>query len=81
MSNSSRSENTVFPDLQARLTPLQSVGRPVIGLAFWAAIALPFLHLPLLIAGLETTRMTVAFLLLLGLNVVALIVGQPYGRD
>ncbi len=80
MSNSSRSEQTEFPDVRPRL-PLPSVGRQVIGLAFWAAIALPFLHLPLLITGLETTRMTVAFLLLLGLNVVALIVGQPYGRD
>jgi hypothetical protein len=81
MSNSSRSETTELPDVRPRLAPLQSVGRPVIGLAFWAAIALPFLHLPLLITGLETTGLTAAFLLLLGLNVVALIVGQPYGRD
>ena len=71
------------------LSALQSVGDaeyrrvvdPLKGLAFWAAVALPFLHLPLLAAGLDTQGRTTAFVTLLTLNVVALLVGHPYGRE
>lgn len=48
--------------------------------AFWAAIALPFLHLPLLVTGLDSETKTVAFALLVALNVVALVVGHPDRR-
>lgn len=50
---------------------------PVRRAAFWAAIVLPFLHLPLLVTGLETETATLAFGLLLVLNVCALVVGRP----
>lgn len=54
--------------------------------AFWAAIVLPFLHLPLLVTGLSTRAELVAFAVLLGCNVVAVRVGAGYrpaagGRD
>lgn len=56
--------------LQAILTPLHR-------LAFWAAITLPFLHLPLLVSGLDSETQVLAFVALLACNVLALLVGHP----
>ncbi len=56
---------------------VETVLRPVHQLAFWAAIVLPFLHLSLLATGLETQTQTVAFVVLLACNAVALLVGHP----
>jgi len=56
------------------LTPLRAV-------AFWTAIALPFLHVPLLASGLESGSVRMAFALLVVANVVALVVGHPYARE
>lgn len=55
-----------------------SLSAPVRLVGFWMAIALPFLYLPLLAAGLETTGQQQTFFLLLVLNVVALVVGRRY---
>ncbi len=71
------------------MSALQTVGNaeydrvvdPLKGLAFWTAIALPFLHLPLLASGLGSRSQTMAFVALLTLNVVALLVGHPYRGD
>jgi hypothetical protein len=49
--------------------------------AFWTAIILPFLHVPLLLTGLERTSVQMAFVALVVLNVVAVLLGQPYHRD
>ncbi|PSP31436.1 hypothetical protein BRC64_10200 [Halobacteriales archaeon QH_10_67_22] len=55
---------------------------PVAGVAFWTAVALPFLHVPLLLlTGLSTPNTMTAFLVLLALNVVALLVGHSYSRE
>lgn len=54
---------------------------PVRTVGFWSAVALPFLHIPLLISGLETTAQTLAFLALLFVNVLALVVGRQYNAD
>jgi hypothetical protein len=54
---------------------------PIARLSFWAAIALPFLHLPLLATGLEGETTTVAFVVLLALNVVTLVIGHYHGAD
>jgi hypothetical protein len=60
----------------------RSIVAPITGAAFWAAIALPFLHLPLLLTtGLSAEPYTDAFVALLALNVVALLVGHPHYRD
>jgi hypothetical protein len=40
-------------------------------------VVLPFIHLPLLATGLDSQSMTVAFLALVALNVVAILLGQP----
>jgi len=59
-----------------------SVFAPIRGIAFWAAIALPFLHMPLLYASeLSSQNTTTAFVALLALNVVAILIGHPYSRD
>jgi hypothetical protein len=47
---------------------------------FWAAIVLPFLHVSLLLAGVDTTAEATAFAGLLGLNMVALVVGHRHRR-
>lgn len=78
MSNSSRTNGLAL--LERLPTPRSppSVSRPIVGLAFWAAIALPFLHMPLLVTGLDTTRMTAAFIVLVAVNVIALVIGHGY---
>lgn len=48
------------------------------GFAFWSAIGLPFISVPLLVSGLGTTGETMAFLGLLLVNVLALIVGKGH---
>ncbi len=55
--------------------------RPIKRLAFWSAIVLPFLHVSLLVSGLESQSMTLAFVSLLALNVLAIYVGHPDGRN
>ena len=49
-------------------------------LAFWGAIALPAVYLPLLASGIETPDGLLTFLLLLGCHVLALVGGRRYGR-
>lgn len=59
----------------------QLVVQPVKIAAFWAAVVLPFLHLSLLVAGLDSDSTTLAFVGLITLNVVALYVGHPHGSE
>jgi hypothetical protein len=53
------------------------VAAPLRFVGFWAAVALPFLYLPLLLGGLEGGE-TFAFGLLLALNALALVVGHGH---
>jgi len=48
--------------------------------AFWGAVALPFVYLPMLAVGPDTRSEQLLFISLLSLNVVLLIVGHSYGR-
>lgn len=50
-------------------------------LSFWVAIALPFVHVPLLAQGLGDSSVRLTFLLLLGLNVLALYLGHGYNQE
>lgn len=68
----------VLPSLTRYGTGLKT---GVTSLAFYTAIILPFLHVPLLVTGLESTSAALAFVVLLALNVVAVIAGQPHRRD
>lgn len=49
--------------------------------AFWLAIPLPFLYLPVLVNGLDTWSESVAMGSLLALHVAALSLGYPYAAD
>lgn len=49
--------------------------------AFWTAIILPFLHVPLLVTGLQQSSVQTAFVALVALNVLAVLLGQPHRRD
>jgi hypothetical protein len=58
-----------------------AVWRPVTALAFWLAVVLPFLHVPLLATGLDSADAVTAFVALLGLNVLSLVVGHPHATS
>jgi hypothetical protein len=66
-------------DQQTLRTGASLVATPVRFVGFWAAIALPFLYLPLLFVGLEGS-VARAFLALVGLHTVALMAGHNYGQ-
>ena len=53
------------------------VAAPLRFVGFWAAVALPFLYLPLLVSGLDGQE-TLVFGLLLALNALALVVGHGH---
>ncbi|QIB75191.1 hypothetical protein GL213_04415 [Halogeometricum borinquense] len=59
---------------------LKLVTYPIRFVAFWVAVALPFLYLPLLYGGLQGGQATV-FASLLVLNVGALLLGHDHSRD
>lgn len=81
MSNSSRTDRSIVPGDVSSVAVLPAIREPLQGVAFWTAITLPFLYVPLLATGLETMRIAVAFVVLLAVNVVTLMVGHPYHRD
>lgn len=56
----------------------ESVVSAIRGIAFWTAIALPFLYLPLLSTGLNSGATRTAFAVLVVCNAVALLVGHSY---
>ncbi|MFB6073732.1 MAG: hypothetical protein ABEJ89_01825 [Haloarculaceae archaeon] len=59
----------------------ETVLAPLRAVAFWLAIALPFLYVPLLVTGLSDATLIGAFLVLLAANVVALLAGHSYLRE
>lgn len=46
--------------------------------AFWTAVVLPFLYVPLLVGGVSTSGERVALLVLLALNFLALYLGHDH---
>jgi hypothetical protein len=79
MSNSSTNDGLALPS--ASLTNIrESILTPVRGMAFWTAITLPFLYLPLLAYGLGSSATRLAFVGLVACNAVALVVGHSYSR-
>ncbi|MFA1612330.1 hypothetical protein [Halobellus rubicundus] len=57
--------------------PVEALATPLRFVAFWTAIALPFLYFPLLAGGLTGSEPTVFVALLLA-NAVALVAGHDY---
>lgn len=65
---------TAFESTEFSIPPL------VQAVAFWSAIVLPFIYLPLLALGLETTTHQILFLALVGLNVLTVVLGHRHER-
>ena len=80
MSGSLRNE---LPSVRDAKVPSvqQTVLAPIHAVAFWIAVVLPFLYVPLLASGLSTTATLNAFFALLAANAVALLIGHPHLRD
>ncbi|NHN47306.1 hypothetical protein G9464_06805 [Halostella sp. JP-L12] len=64
-----------------RRVGVDALAPPVRMVSFWMAVALPFLHVPLLFRGLTGPTETLTFLGLLALNLVALLVGHPHNSE
>lgn len=58
-----------------------AVGEPIQAIAFWSAVTLPFVYLPLLLIGLDSRRRAGAFAVLLLAHVIALLLGQSYRSE
>lgn len=58
--------------------PTESARGAIQASAFWAAVALPFVHLPLALSGFSSMTEASVFLGLLALNVVALALGHGH---
>ena len=70
------------PALPRRMnSPLRLLTAPLSALAFWSAIALPALYVPLMIAGIESTRGLLVFLGLIGLHLLALFGGRSHRSE
>lgn len=63
------------------VSSVAALARPIEAVAFWSAIALPFLYVPLLFNGLATTAQLTAFFVLLGLHAAAIVGGHRYNRE
>jgi len=80
MSDSLRNELPSLGD--SELTAIrETVVVPVQAVAFWVAVILPFLYVPLLATGLGSPGTTEAFFGLLGANALALFIGNAHLRD
>ncbi|WP_254271882.1 hypothetical protein [Haloarcula marina] len=79
---SSSSAHELFARLDESVPHLRrSVMAPVRGVAFWTAIVLPFLYVPLLASGLQSPSVRTAFAAMVACNAVALLVGHPHARE
>jgi hypothetical protein len=76
---SSSPANELFALLDRSVpTSSESLLVPIRGIAFWMAIALPFLYVPLLLSGLGSASVRTAFVALVACNAVALLVGHSH---
>lgn len=60
---------------------IAQIARSLEAVAFWSAIALPFLYVPLLVNGVGTSAQLTAFLTLLAFHALAIVGGYRYNRE
>lgn len=60
------------------LSGYEALFRPIEAAGFWAAVAMPFVYIPLLLAGVDNGSEQIALAALVALHVVALVVGKRY---
>ncbi len=80
LSNESLPASSPEAERTRRLPLVHTLKAPAQFLSFWIAIALPFVHVPLLAQGLGDPTVTGVFLALLVLNALALYVGHGYNQ-
>ncbi len=78
--NTSARTDTEQSSNQSNRFDVSAFARPIEAIAFWSAIALPFLYLPLLVSGLGSNAQLTAFLVLLCVHAVAIVVGHRHNR-
>lgn len=78
-STTASDHSSLDSDSSVGTTALRMALGPVRFVGFWAAVALPFLYVPLLFDGIDGGR-AVVFLGLLVANVVSLVIGHDYRR-
>lgn len=78
VSNESIAPSSPETEPQRTRRVVRSIKGPAQFLSFWVAIALPFVHLPLLAQGLGDPTVTLTFGVLLLANVFALYAGHGY---
>jgi hypothetical protein len=66
-------------DQPAHAQFLGVLSEPLSAVAFWSAIALPLLYVPLLAAGLGSIQDLLLFLGLFAIHLVALFAGRTHG--
>ena len=71
----------IASSVSGAVSDYEPVFRPIEAIAFWAAVAMPFVYLPLLITGIDTTSEGIALVALIALHALALIVGRRYRAD
>lgn len=81
MSSSTSDLRSTLRNSTAVATTGRTLLAPIRAVAFWLAVALPFLYLPLLAVGLNQPSVITAFVALLTTNAVALMVGHSYALD
>jgi hypothetical protein len=60
--------------------PVMPVFEFIEGIAFWSAIVLPFIYLPLLATGLDSADKQLAFAVLVALNALMILLGHRHGQ-
>ncbi|MFB6134672.1 MAG: hypothetical protein ABEJ55_06760 [Halanaeroarchaeum sp.] len=70
--------NEVASHVSNVLSEYDALVRPIEAIGFWAAVAMPFVYLPLLATGLDTPSEGLAFAALVLVHVLALIVGRRH---
>lgn len=74
--------STVHPERSITdLIPFRTIKTPASRVAFYSAIVLPVLYLPLLITGIETIDGLALFLGLFGAHLLTLVAGRSYHRE
>lgn len=71
----------VADSMTAAVSNYEVLFRPLEALGFWAAVVLPFVYVPLIVAGVHTTSEAAAVAVLVTVHVLALVVGHRYRLD
>jgi len=81
MPNRQPLQDTTEDGLPRPTISIESLANPLSAIAFWLAIALPVLYVPLLTTGIDGLGELGLFLSVFALHLLALFGGRSYGRE